>query len=161
MSRRLSEVFAQTKSANRAALIGYLPAGFPTPDASVELMNAMIDAGVDAIEVGLPYSDPLMDGADIQFAVDAALSAGTTTDVVLDVVRRLDGERAAILVMSYWNPIERYGVERFAVALAAAGGNGVITPDLTPEEAGPSPQLRPLRLTGFFWWRHHQPMIES
>ena len=65
MSRRLSEVFAQTKSANRAALIGYLPAGFPTPDASVELMNAMIDAGVDAIEVGLPYSDPLMDGADI------------------------------------------------------------------------------------------------
>jgi tryptophan synthase alpha chain len=137
MSRRLSEIFAQTKSANRAALIGYLPAGFPTPDASVELMNAMIGAGVDAIEVGLPYSDPLMDGADIQFAVDAALTAGTTTDVVLDVVRRLDGERAAILVMSYWNPIERYGVERFAVALAAAGGNGVITPDLTPEEAGP------------------------
>lgn len=136
MSRRLSEVFSQAKSANRAALIGYLPAGFPTVDASVELMNAMIDAGVDAIEVGLPYSDPLMDGAEIQFAVDLALTTGTTTDVVLDVVGRLDGTRAAVLVMSYWNPIERFGVERFAKHLAAAGGNGVITPDLTPEEAG-------------------------
>ena len=137
MSRRLAEVFAQTRSTNRAALIGYLPAGFPTADASVALMNAMIDSGVDAIEVGLPYSDPLMDGADIQFAVAHALSGGTTTEVVLDVVGRLDGDRAAILVMSYWNPIERYGVERFATRLKAAGGNGVITPDLTWEEAGP------------------------
>jgi tryptophan synthase alpha chain len=137
MSRRLAEVFSRAKSTNRAALIGYLPAGYPTAAASVELMNTMIDAGVDAIEVGLPYSDPLMDGADIQFAVAAALAGGTTTDVVLDVVGRLDGERAALLVMSYWNPIERYGVARFAARLAAAGGNGVITPDLTPEEAGP------------------------
>jgi tryptophan synthase alpha chain len=77
MSRRLAEVFSRAKSTNRAALIGYLPAGYPTAAASVELMNTMIDAGVDAIEVGLPYSDPLMDGADIQFAVAAALAGGT------------------------------------------------------------------------------------
>ncbi len=134
---RLSEVFARARAEDRAALIGYLPGGFPTPQGSVGLITAMIEAGVDAIEVGLPYSDPLMDGPVIQAAVDEALGAGTTTDVVLDIVGQVSGRGAAIVVMSYWNPIEQYGVDQFAQRLAGAGGVGVITPDLTPEEAGP------------------------
>lgn len=136
MTTALSQVFERTRSEGRAALIGYLPAGFPTPEASVELITAMVDAGVDIVEVGLPYSDPLMDGPDIQAAVDIALRAGTTTDVVLDVVERISERAVTSVVMSYWNPIERFGVERFAQRLAQAGGSGVITPDLTPEEAG-------------------------
>ncbi|MFZ4485131.1 MAG: tryptophan synthase subunit alpha [Candidatus Nanopelagicales bacterium] len=137
MSRRLADVFAEARSENRAALIGYLPAGFPDRDACVDLISTMVESGVDAIEVGLPYSDPLMDGAVIQEAVERALIGGTTTDVVLDTVRRVVEAGAVAVVMSYWNPIERYGVQRFAANLATAGGVGVITPDLTPEEAGP------------------------
>lgn len=136
MTTTLAEVFARTAAENGAALIGYLPAGFPNPAASVELIAAMVAGGVDIVEVGLPYSDPLMDGAAIQEAVDIALRAGTTTDVVLDVVAQVATTGAATLVMSYWNPIERYGVERFADRFADAGGTGIITPDLTPEEAG-------------------------
>lgn len=137
MSDTLSDVFARTRAEGRAALIGYLPAGFPTPGACVELISAMVDSGVDIIEVGLPYSDPLMDGPDIQAAVERALRGGTTPDVVLDTVMRVSAAGATAVVMSYWNPIERYGVARFAERLAGAGGHGVITPDLTPEEAGP------------------------
>ncbi len=137
MTDTLAEVFARTRGEGRAALIGYLPAGFPTPGGCVELISAMVDSGVDIIEVGLPYSDPLMDGPDIQAAVDRALRGGTTPDVVLDTVMRVSVAGATAVVMSYWNPIERFGVHRFAERLAAAGGHGVITPDLTPEEAGP------------------------
>jgi len=97
----------------------------------------MVENGVDAIEVGLPYSDPLMDGPTIQEAVQRALEAGTHTDDVLRTVEAVARTGAPTLVMSYWNPIERYGVDRFAADLAAAGGVGVITPDLTPEESGP------------------------
>lgn len=136
MTRHVSEAFAQAKSENRAALIGYLPAGFPNPELSVKLINAMVASGVDIIEVGLPYSDPLMDGPVIQQAVDQALVAGTTTDVVLHIVKQVVDAGAIAVVMSYWNPIERYGVEKFAAGLEAAGGSGVIAPDLTPEEAG-------------------------
>jgi len=132
----LGEVFARTRSEGRAALIGYLPAGFPDAASSVELIAAMVAGGVDIVEVGLPYSDPLMDGAAIQEAVDIALRAGTTTDTVIDTVEQVARTGAATLVMSYWNPIERYGVERFADRFADAGGAGIITPDLTPEEAG-------------------------
>lgn len=137
MSRGLAEAFADARSEGRAALIGYLPAGFPDPARCVELVIDMVAAGVDIVEVGLPYSDPLMDGPDIQAAVDQALRAGTTTETVLDTVGSLSAAGATAVVMSYWNPIERYGVERFADRLADAGGHGVITPDLTPEEAGP------------------------
>lgn len=137
MSRTLAEVFDDARQEGRSALIGYLPAGFPTAEQSVDLIKAMVEGGVDIIEVGLPYSDPLMDGPDIQSAVERALRDGTTTDVVLDVVRQVSEAGVTALVMSYWNPIERYGVERFAERLAAVGGHGVITPDLTPEEAGP------------------------
>lgn len=137
MSRPLAEVFGQARAEDRAALIGYLPAGFPTAEQSVDLITAMVEGGVDIIEVGLPYSDPLMDGPDIQSAVERALRGGATTDVVLDVVRQVSSAGVTAVVMSYWNPIERFGVERFAERLASAGGHGVITPDLTPEEAGP------------------------
>jgi len=133
---KLHEVFAQAKAENRSALIGYLPAGFPTVSGAIDAIRAMVENGVDIVEIGLPYSDPLMDGPTIQAAVDQALRQGVTSRDVLDTVEAVAQTGAPTLVMSYWNPIERYGVDRFAQDLAAAGGTGVITPDLTPEEAG-------------------------
>jgi len=133
----LEQAFNRARGEDRAALIGYLPAGFPDRDTSIELIAAMVAAGVDIVEVGLPYSDPLMDGPVIARAADQALAAGTTTDDVLTVIESTAATGAATVVMSYWNPIERYGVDRFAQRLADAGGSGAITPDLTPEEAGP------------------------
>ncbi len=97
----------------------------------------MVENGVDMVELGLPYSDPLIDGPTIQAASERALEAGITTKLVLATVEAVAATGAPTLVMTYWSPIERYGVERFATDLAAAGGVGVITPDLTPEEAGP------------------------
>ena len=133
----LAEVFARARARGQAALVGYLPAGYPSVDAAAAAMVAMVEAGVDVVEVGLPYSDPLMDGATIQAAAEGALRAGTRTADVFETVRRVAATGAPALVMSYWNPVERYGVDRFAADLAAAGGAGVITPDLIPEEAGP------------------------
>jgi len=119
----------------RAALVGYLPAGFPTVDDSIALIGAMAQAGVDVIEVGLPYSDPVIDGPTIQAAAEVALAAGTRTT---DVFRVVEASAALVptLLMTYWNPVERFGVERFSEDLAAAGGAGLITPDLIPDEAG-------------------------
>ncbi|MEI8083018.1 MAG: tryptophan synthase subunit alpha, partial [Actinomycetes bacterium] len=134
---RLREVFAEARADDRAVLIGYLPAGFPTLADCVSVIEAMVENGVDIVEIGLPYSDPLMDGPVIAAAVTASLAAGTRTRDVLKVVEGVAATGAPALVMSYWNPIERYGLEPFAAALAAAGGSGVITPDLTPEEADP------------------------
>ena len=128
-------VFDGAAADGRAALVGYLPAGFPSVAGGIDAMAAMVDAGVDLVEVGLPYSDPLMDGPVIQQAVDSALRAGTTTTDVLTTVEALAGHGATALVMSYWNPLERYGADRFARDLASAGGAGVITPDLIPDEA--------------------------
>ncbi len=119
----------------RAALVGYLPAGFPTVEESIALIRVMVDSGVDVIEVGLPYSDPVMDGPTIQAAAESALAAGTRTTDVLRVVEA-SAALAPTLVMTYWNPVERFGVERFSAGLAAAGGAGLITPDLIPDEAG-------------------------
>lgn len=132
---RLHETFASARSQGRAALIGYWPSGYPDVETAVAAIRAMIDGGVDIIEVGLPYSDPLMDGPLIERAVTRALAAGSTTAQVLETVAQVSD--VPTLVMSYWNPIERYGVEQFAADLAAAGGVGVITPDITPEESGP------------------------
>lgn len=132
----LTAAFATARGEGRAALIGYLPAGFPSFDGCVQACQAMVDAGVDVIEVGLPYSDPLMDGPTIQQAADQALLGGTGT---VDVLRTIDAVAAmgvATVIMSYWNPLEHYGLDAFARDLAAAGGAGAITPDLIPEEAG-------------------------
>ena len=122
------------RRAGRAALIGYLPAGFPSVAASIELLREMVRSGVDVVEVGLPYSDPVMDGPTIQAAAQRALDAGTRTSHVFQVVEAV-APLAPTLVMTYWNPVERYGVDRFAADLASAGGSGLITPDLIPDEA--------------------------
>ncbi|WP_322752281.1 tryptophan synthase subunit alpha [Frankia sp. Cas3] len=134
---RLSDTFATARGAGRAALVGYLPAGFPSVAGGVSAMRAMVEAGVDIVEVGLPYSDPTIDGPVIQAAANAALSRGVTTREVLATVEAVAATGAPVLVMSYWNPVERYGVTAFARDLAAAGGAGTITPDLPPEEAEP------------------------
>jgi tryptophan synthase alpha chain len=136
-SATLDEVFAKAKADGRAVLVGYLPAGFPSADGAVAALTAMVEAGVDVVEVGLPYTDPLMDGPTIQVAVDRALVGGTTPADVLRTVGAVARSGAPTLVMTYWNPVEQYGPDRFARDLAAAGGAGVITTDLTPEEAGP------------------------
>lgn len=128
----LVKSFESAKSENRALLIGYIPAGFPTLERSRSAIQAMIDGGVDVIEVGLPYSDPVMDGPVIQKASEIALSNGVTTR---DVFRTVSSSSVPTLVMSYWNPIERFGVSEFASALRDVGGVGVITPDLTVEES--------------------------
>lgn len=120
----------------RPLLIGYLPAGFPSVDGGIAALTAMVAAGVDAVEVGLPYSDPVMDGPTIQVASDRALHAGTRTKDVLRTVEVVAATGAPTLIMTYWNPVLHYRVERFARDLAAAGGSGLITPDLIPDEAG-------------------------
>lgn len=132
----LQDLFARCRTERRAALIAYLPCGFPSVAASVEAMTAAVEAGVDAVEIGMPYTDPGMDGPVIQVAVDAALRAGTRTRDVLSAVESVSATGAPTLVMGYWNPIERYGPARFAADLQAAGGAGAITPDLIPDEAG-------------------------
>src|SRR4051812_14861145 len=129
--------FEKAKAEGRAALVGYLPAGFPSVDGAIAAITAMIDNGVDAVEVGMPYSDPVMDGPTIQRAAEAALAAGYRTADVLRTIQAVADLGAPILAMTYWNPIERYGVEAFARDLASAGGAGLITPDLIPDEAVP------------------------
>ena len=131
----IHEAFAKAKAENRAALIGYLPAGYPSQEGAIECIKAMVEGGVDIVEIGLPYSDPVMDGPTIQAAVDISLAAGTKTTDVMATVAAVSATGAPALVMSYWNPIERYGVDKFASDLQSAHGVGVITPDLTPEEA--------------------------
>ena len=128
-------VFEAAKAEGRAALVGYLPAGFPDVAGSIEAMRTMVASGCDLIEVGLPYSDPVMDGPTIQAAAQQALEGGVRTADVLRTVEAVASTGAAVVVMTYWNPVERYGVDRFAADLASAGGSGLITPDLVPDEA--------------------------
>ena len=128
-------VFEAARAEGRAALVGYLPAGFPDVHGSVEAMRTMVEAGCDLIEVGLPYSDPVMDGPTLQEAAQRALEGGVRTRDVLHTVEAVAATGAKVVVMTYWNPVERYGVERFAADLASAGGSGLITPDLVPDEA--------------------------
>lgn len=132
----LNSVLAAAKSENRAALVGYLPAGFPTVDDGVRAITAMLDGGCDVVEVGLPHSDPVLDGPVIQTADDIALRGGIKiTDVIRTVQEAHEITGAPVLVMTYWNPVDAYGVERFAADLAAAGGAGCILPDLPVEES--------------------------
>ena len=128
-----SAAFAKARAEDRAALIGYFPAGYPSVEGSVNAMQAMVEAGCDVIEIGLPYSDPVMDGPTIQAAAQAALDGGVRTADVLHVVKAVASTGVPTLVMTYWNPIERYGVQRWAGDLAGAGGAGMITPDITPD----------------------------
>jgi len=122
--------------AGSGALIGYLPVGFPDLATSIDAAVALVESGVDVLELGLPYSDPVMDGLVIQEATQAALAAGFR---VRDVFTAVEGIRsrvdAPVLVMTYWNPVLQFGVDRFADALRDAGGAGLITPDITPDSA--------------------------
>ena len=131
---RVAEVLAGARAQGRAALVGYLPVGFPDVAGSIDAMVAMVEAGVDIVEIGVPYTDPLMDGPVIAHAADVALAHGTRIKDVFTAVRAVADAGAPALVMTYWNPVLRYGVDRFADDLAKAGGSGLITPDLIPDE---------------------------
>ncbi|GAA2561906.1 tryptophan synthase subunit alpha [Pseudonocardia hydrocarbonoxydans] len=131
----VGSVFAGCREQGRGALIGYLPAGYPTVDGSVDLLNAMVDGGCDLLEIGVPYSDPVMDGPTIQAAAETALRAGFRLRDLLTVVERVTAAGGRAVVMTYFNPVLRYGVDAFARDLASAGGLGLITPDLIPDEA--------------------------
>ncbi|MEU4236533.1 tryptophan synthase subunit alpha [Actinoplanes sp. NPDC026619] len=131
----ISDTFHKAKAEDRAVLVGCMPAGFPTVDDSIASMIAMHEAGCDVIEVELPYSDPVMDGPVIQKASDIALAAGVRTRDTLRIIEAVANAGATVVLMTYWNPIEKYGVNAFARDLAAAGATGMITPDLIPDEA--------------------------
>ena len=131
----ITEIFGKARAEGRAVLVGCMPAGFPTVDDSIASMIAMHEAGCDVIEVELPYSDPVMDGPVIQKASDIALAGGVRTRDTLRIIEAVASTGAAVVLMTYWNPIEKYGVNAFARDLAAAGATGMITPDLIPDEA--------------------------
>lgn len=128
-------MFLRTKNENRAALIAYLPAGFPSLQGCKDAIAVLAKAGVDAVEIGYPYSDPVMDGPTIQQAAEISLKAGTGAAEVFGTLNYAHELGLPAVVMTYWNPIERYGIGRFADEMAHNGGSGVITPDLTIEES--------------------------
>ena len=129
-------MFDEFKAANKPAFIGYLPYGFPDSDYSLKAFRTMVEHGVDAVEIGLPYSDPVMDGPVIQAASQIAIDNGEKIANVFKAVETVANAGGVPLVMSYWNLIYHYGVERFARNFENAGGAGLITPDLIPDEAG-------------------------
>jgi tryptophan synthase alpha chain len=135
---QVQQAIAARTAIGSGALVGYLPAGFPDLQTSIEAAVALAQNGVDVIELGLPYSDPVMDGVVIQEATQQALAKGFRLrdglDAVAAITARVD---VPVLVMTYWNPIIQFGVDRFADELLAAGGAGLITPDLVPDEAAP------------------------
>jgi tryptophan synthase alpha chain len=135
---RLDETFARLKAEKRAALMPYLPLGYPTLDTSRQLIRAAAEAGADVIELGVPFSDPLADGPVIQRATHIALQNGMTLAKCFDLVReaRQAGVTIPLVLMGYYNPILRFGVEAGARAAQEAGADGFIVPDLPPEEAG-------------------------
>jgi len=127
----------RARADGRAALVGYLPAGFPSVQETIAAGIELARGGADLIEIGIPYSDPVMDGSVIQAATSQALEGGFRVAEVFDVVAGITAETdAAVLVMTYWNPVMRMGVDEFSRRLAEAGGAGLITPDLIPDEAG-------------------------
>lgn len=134
---RVTETIRAAEATGRGALVAYLPAGFPTVAESVDAVIALAEGGADVIELGIPYSDPVMDGVVIQRATNVALENGFRVRDVFAIIREVTSRvDVPILVMTYWNPVVQYGVERFAKDLAEAGGAGLITPDLIPDEAG-------------------------
>ncbi|OAZ39559.1 tryptophan synthase subunit alpha [Microbacterium arborescens] len=136
MTSRVAAAIDAAHAEGRGAFVGYLPLGFPDLETSIEAAVALAESGADVLELGPPYSDPVMDGVVIQEATQVALAAGfrlrDTFTAVRAIAARVD---IPILVMTYWNPVLQYGVDRFADDLAAAGGAGLITPDITPDAA--------------------------
>ena len=136
MTSKTSKVLKANKSSGHGSLIGYFPAGYPTLDESVQAAIAMCKNGVDVLELGVPYSDPVMDGLVIQEATNEALESGFKLSQVFEAVKQITAAvDTPVLVMTYWNPVLSFGVENFARELKAAGGAGLITPDLIPDEA--------------------------
>ena len=137
MTSRVAAAVDAARAERRGAFVGYLPIGYPDLETSIEAAVTLAENGVDILELGPPYSDPVMDGTIIQEATQAALAGGVrlrdTFTAVREITRRVD---IPVLVMTYWNPVVQYGVDRFADDLLAAGGAGLITPDITPEAAG-------------------------
>jgi tryptophan synthase alpha chain len=132
----VSRTISARRDAGTGALIGYLPVGFPDLATSIDAAVALVENGVDILELGLPYSDPVMDGLAIQKATQTALSAGFRVRDVFSAVEAVRSRvDAPVLVMTYWNPVLQYGVDRFSRSLVDAGGAGLITPDITPDSA--------------------------
>ncbi len=133
---RIAATFEQLKKRGRKALIPYIAAGDPFPDATVDIMRAMAQAGADLIELGVPFSDPMADGPVIQKASERALAHGVGMTQVLGYVRefRAHDNLTPVVLMGYANPIERYGSERFIADAQAAGVDGVLVVDYPPEE---------------------------
>jgi tryptophan synthase alpha chain len=134
-AKGLSSTFATCRAENRSALIGYLPTGFPDVQTSIAAMTAMVESGCDIIEVGVAYSDPGMDGPTIAAATEIALQGGVRVRDALSAVEAISNAGGQAVVMTYWNPVLKWGIEAFARDLASAGGHGLITPDLIPDEA--------------------------
>lgn len=135
MTSQVEKRLSQVKEDSAGALIAYLPLGFPSLSESVEAAVALAEAGVDVLELGIPYSDPVMDGSVIQAATVEALKHGFRVSDGLEAVREITSRTdIPVLVMTYWNPVMQYGVDRFARDLKEAGGAGLITPDLIPDE---------------------------
>jgi tryptophan synthase alpha chain len=135
MTNGLASTFATCRQEGRSALIGYLPTGYPDVPKSISAMTALVESGCDVIEVGMPYSDPGMDGPVIASATEAALRGGVRVRDSLTAVEAISKAGGRAVVMTYWNLVLHYGVDAFARDLAAAGGLGMITPDLIPDEA--------------------------
>lgn len=135
---RIEQAFAKARGAGRAALMPYFTLGYPTPDASLEVVAAIARAGADLIELGVPFSDPLADGPTIQRSTQVALAQGMTAAGCLALAARLRqrGVNQPLLFMGYYNPLLAYGIASFARAAAEVGVDGVIIPDLPPEESG-------------------------
>ena len=134
---RIAARFAALAERRRTALVPFVTAGDPSPAATVPMMHAMVEAGADIVELGVPFSDPMADGPVIQRAGERALAAGMSFDRVLDIVRefRSDDDETPVVLMGYLNPLEAAGYARAAESAAAAGVDGIITVDLPPEEA--------------------------
>ncbi|MBA3530192.1 MAG: tryptophan synthase subunit alpha [Propionibacteriaceae bacterium] len=136
---RSGSLLRSIRASGRGALVGYLPVGYPNVETSLLALRALTgegdSPGVDLVEVGMPYSDPVMDGVTVQRAGTRALQRGVRTRDIFRGVQAVTDAGTPAVVMTYWNLVEHYGVDAFARDLAAAGGSGIITPDLTPDEA--------------------------
>ncbi len=133
----IEAAFVEAEGAKRTAFWPYFPIGYPSYEASLEAIVAMAEVGVDGFEIGIPFSDPLADGPTNQAATQVALENGITVSDCLRAVRELRerGVRQPMLLMGYINPLLAYGAERFVQEASAAGADGLIVPDLPPEEA--------------------------
>ena len=132
----VEQTLRERRSNSKGSLVGYFPAGYPTVQDSTDALIALANGGCSVLEIGIPYSDPVMDGPVIQKATETALGNGFRIADVFTIIRSIRAvSDVPILVMSYWNPILAYGVREFSKNLAASGGQGLITPDLIPDEA--------------------------